>query len=110
MWSNAARAGAERLVLASVVESVSDLQLILGAIPGATPFVCRLHAPVPLLHKRLRRREIGTGLDWHLRRASELATILEDGNVDDVVVDASDRPLRSIAVDVLEAADWPRPE
>ncbi len=110
VWSNAAQAGAERLVLASVVETISDLQLMLGAVPGAVPFVCRLHAPVALLHERLRRREIGTGLDSHLRRASELATILEDGEVDDVVVDASDRPLRSIAADVLEAAGWPRPQ
>lgn len=109
VWSNAARVGAERLVLASVVESVSDLQPMMGAIPGAAPFVCRLHAPVALLQERVRHREIGTDLDWHLRRARELAAILEDGEVNDVVVDASDRPLRSIAIDVLDAAAWPTP-
>ena len=109
VWFNATQVGAERLVLASVVESVSDLQLMMGAIPGAAPFVCRLHAPVALLQDRVRRREIGTALDWHLRRARQLAAILEDGEVDDIVVDASDRPLRSIAIDVLDAAAWPTP-
>ncbi len=106
VWANAARVGAERLVLASVVESDADLRMMMSAVPDAEPFVCRLRAPVEVLHERFRRREIGSALDWHLHRAGELAEILEDGGVGDVLIDASDRPLRDIATEILEAADW----
>ena len=106
VWANAAAAGAERLVLASVVESEAHLQMMMSAVPDAEPFVCRLCAPVAVLHQRLRRREIGSALDWHLYRAGELAEILEDSGVGDVVIDTSDRPLRDIATEILEAADW----
>jgi len=110
VWANAARVGAERLVLASVIESDAELRMMMDAVPDAEAFTCRLRAPVEVLHERLRRREIGSALDWHLHRAGELAEILEDGGVGDVVVDTSDRPLRDIGIEILEAADWlPQP-
>lgn len=109
VWSNARSAGSQRLVLASVIESADDLAAILGSIPNADPFVCRLSAPVGELTRRLDRREIGTAHDWHVRRAAELATLLAAGDVDDLVVETTGRTVRDISMEILAAADWPRP-
>ena len=109
VWRNAATAGAARLVVAGVVESPADLAAIVGAVPGADPFVCRLDAPVGELQDRLRRRELGTGRHWHLERAAELAAILAAGTVDDVVVDTTGKPARAIGIEILQAAGWPHP-
>ena len=95
-----------KVFVMSRTASVAAINMNGVAVPGADPFVCRLCAPVGVLHQRLQRREIGSALDWHLHRVGELAEILEDGGVGDVIIDASDRPLRDIATEILEAADW----
>lgn len=107
IWDNAQRAGAERLVLASVIENRDELDLIRGAVPNARLFVCRLDAPTETLVRRVRRREVGSGRARHLDRAVELAAKLQAGEVDDLVIDTMGRPVRAIAAEILEACGWP---
>ena len=109
VWANAAAAGAERLVLASVVESPADLDAMTSAIPHAEPFVCRLDASVAELQRRLAEREIGTGRGWHLDRAAELAEILAAAGVDDAIVETTGRAVRAIGIEILATAGWPHP-
>jgi hypothetical protein len=109
VWSNARAAGSQRLVLASVIESGDGLDAMLGSIPNADPFVCRLSAPVSELIRRLDRREIGTSHDWHVRRAAELANLLAAGDVDDLVVETAGRTVLSIGLEILAVANWPHP-
>lgn len=106
IWENARAAGAERLVLASVIESRDDLEPIVAAVPDADPFVVLLEAPDEILQERVRRREIGSALGWHLERSRELAGNLRASGVADAVVQSDDRPIRAIAEEILAAAGW----
>ena len=100
-------AGAERLVIAGVIETPNDLKVYDRSIPNAEIQVCRLTADVELRRERLRNREKGTGLDWHLERTVELDLILDNAGIGHFTVDNGDRPLREVASEVLARAGWP---
>ncbi|MBE9028534.1 hypothetical protein IQ266_02025 [filamentous cyanobacterium LEGE 11480] len=59
-----------------MIETAQDVQAIEAVIPAAQAIVCQLWAKLETLDTRIRRREIGSGLDWHLARAIELAQSL----------------------------------
>jgi hypothetical protein len=106
VWANFRAAGAERLVIAGVVERPEDLEGYRHAIPGARITVCRLTASEATRFARLREREQGAGLAWHLERTVELERILDAGRLEDYAVANEGRPLREIALDVLRGAGW----
>lgn len=103
---NFVRAGAERLVLAGVMESASDRRRYEEAV--SLPLtVCRLVVPLPELRERLTARHPpGAERDWHLTRAGQLHAILEASMVDDVTVEVQDQPTASVAAEVLRAVGW----
>ena len=105
--TNFLKAGATRLVIAGVIESDTDLALYRRCVPGAEITVCRLSADAPLRQERLRARERGAGLQWHLDRTLELDRILDAARLEHFVVDNGNRPLRDVAVEVLTRAGWP---
>lgn len=99
-------AGAERLIIAGVIETPHDLSVYHRCIPNAEIQVCRLTAELSLRRERLRSREKGAGLNWHLERTIELDGILDKAGVDHFSVDNGDRPLRDVALEVLARAGW----
>jgi predicted kinase len=109
VWANYRAAGAGRLVLARVLESRDDLERYRAAVPGAVIQVVRLRASVDTLTGRVRRREAGAGLAWHVARAAELAAQMDRDRVEDAVIETDGRPLADIARDVLARAGWPAP-
>ena len=106
VWANFRAAGARRLVLADVVESRAQLDGVRAAVPGAEIVVVRLRASIETLAARVRERERGAGLAWHLARSAELAELLERAGADDGVVDTDGRTLAEIADEVLRVAGW----
>ena len=59
----------------------------------------------------MKRREIGSGLDWHLQRAAELSAILtSDGVPADYRIATDNRDVIDIAVDVASKPQWRRQE
>lgn len=81
-------AGAVRLVLSGVVESLAELHKVEEAV-GRHVSVVRLVAPLQLTRERLHGRHVGAerdGLDWHLARAPELDAILDSSDLDVVTV------------------------
>ena len=107
VWPNYAVAGAERLIVAGVVEDRADLDKFRAAVPGAQPIVCRLIAPLSLMHERLRIREPGMFLNQALARAEELADILSRASVEDFAVDnGPGRSIGTVAREVLSLASW----
>jgi cellulose biosynthesis protein BcsQ len=66
VWRNDQQHGAQRLILVRVVESKTELDLYRAAIPGADITVCRVLASAGQIASRIRAREIGSALDWHL--------------------------------------------
>jgi adenylylsulfate kinase len=105
--ANFLEAGATRLLIAGVIEGAADLAVYRRCVPNAEIQVCRLTADLDLRRQRLRMRERGAGLDWHLDRTAELDTILDRVGIEDFSVDNGDRPLREVALEVLARAGWP---
>jgi adenylylsulfate kinase len=107
LWPVQRAHGAERLVIAMVVEDPSDLDRYRTAIPGAALTVCRVVAPHATRVARLQARMLpGPSLDWHLHRTGELHDVLERAAIEDLTVDNGERPIREVAVEVLERAGW----
>ncbi len=107
VWPNYATLGAERLVVARVVEDRAELDQYRAAVPGAQPIVCRLTAPLSLMHERLRIREPGMFQGQALARATELVDILERASIEDFVVDnGTGRSVGDVAREVLSLAGW----
>ena len=100
-------AGATRLLIAGVIEGPADLAVYRRCVPNAEIQVCRLTADLDLRRQRLRVRETGAGLDWHLKRTIELDTILGEVKIEDFSVENGERPLREVALEVLTRAGWP---
>jgi hypothetical protein len=68
--------------------------------------IARLTASSAALDERIRRRELGAALDWHLERARELEAHWREHPVEDVLVDTEGRGVRDIAVEVLTRSGW----
>ena len=107
VWPNYVAAGAARLIVANVVEDERELDLYRTAVPGAQPIVCRLTAPLALMHQRLRVREPGMFQHQALARSTELAGILERAAIEHFTVDnGRGRLVTDVAHEVLTRAGW----
>lgn len=104
---NHLEAGAARLVLAGVVESRAERRRYEETV-AAELTVCRIRVPLSTVHRRLARRHEGddAGLRWHVERSGELDRILDAAEVEDVVVEAANRPATAVAAAVLDAVGW----
>lgn len=96
---------ADRLVLPMIVETRAALDLVGAAIGELEVVVARLTAPASVVEERLRTREVGAGLEWHLARALELEAHWRDHPVEDVVVE-NVGAVRGVALEVLRHARW----
>jgi hypothetical protein len=103
LWPVYAAQGHDRLLLSRVVEDGEQLAIVENAVPGARFRIFRLVARPETVAARLRKRELGSGLEWHLRRAPEIAAATLGDPVD------ADRSVSEVARDVLERAGWIRP-
>ncbi|RVX42545.1 adenylylsulfate kinase-like enzyme [Nonomuraea polychroma] len=98
-------AGAERLVLAGVIEDREERRRHEEAV-GVPMTVCRINVALPEVHRRLagRHTDDASGLDWHRERAGELAEILDKARVADFDVDGAHASIAEVAAKVL--AGW----
>jgi AAA domain-containing protein len=107
VWANFAAAGAARLILARVVETRDELEAFRQAVPGAELTVVRLRASDDTLRRRVGGREVGSNRESALRRAVELAKLMDYQAVEDRLVDTDGRSVTDIATEVLRRANWP---
>ena len=107
LWDNARLAGAQRCVIATVVERRAELDAYRHAIPHAELVLVQLTAPEAVRVSRIRHREVGSGLEWHLQRTSSLQHILDDAALHDFSVVNDGRSTREVALEVLTRAGWP---
>ena len=107
VWPVYVAAGAERLIVARVVENRSELKQYRHAVPGATIVVCRLTASIETMRERLRVREPGMFQAQGLRRSAELAGILDRARAEGFTVDNNQgRSVTGVAREVLSRAGW----
>ena len=106
--ANYRRAGAERFVLAGVVESRETVTEYAEALGVPEIFVCRLVVHPDVGRQRLRERMVfdPEGLAWHLTRHGELAGILERTALDDLVLDSSEASPLQLAHAILQHVGW----
>jgi hypothetical protein len=100
VWPVYESAGHRRLLLSRVVEDGDQLGIVERALPGATVRLYRLVVSPETVRARLSRRETGSGLEWHVRRASEIARATLGEPVD------AERPVTEVARDVLRRCGW----
>jgi gluconate kinase len=108
VWRGFARRGASRLILAGVyLDRPVELEWIARAVPGARFTLVRLVASDETIAERVRRRELGSGMDAQLGRSLHQAARMAADVQDGVTVVATDgRDLVSVAEHVL--AIWSR--
>jgi len=102
LWTVYAAQGIERLLLPRVVEDEEQRAIVERAVPGARIRILRLVASPDTIRERLAKREIGSALEWHERRSTEIAEATLGEPVD------AERPVGAIARDVLARAGWLR--
>jgi len=108
LWQSYSALGADRLLIAAVIEDRDALDGYRTAIPGAEIVVVRLRASVATLRDRIRHRGTGLGMQWHLDRAPVLAAFLDDHPVEDIVVETDGFHPTDLARDVLARVGWLR--
>ena len=106
VWANCVATGSRNLILARVIETQQQLDLIRDCIPGSRPVLCQLRASDRTLVARVESRELGTGRDWHMARTLELARILETSAPADFSVDTEDRNPQDIAGETVSRVAW----
>jgi len=99
-------AGAERLIVVDIIETRSGLHIFRGAIPDADFLVVRLKAALPTILHRLEGRETGSSLRWHQHRAAELAVLMEEEGVEDLLVETEGKTAVEVARDLLAQVGW----
>lgn len=100
--------GVEHFILAGVVEQATEVPRYEAALQSRGLLMCRLEADAATLMRRLslRHADSPTELDWHLRRAGELAAVLQFAAIDHFVVDTSGGAPMVTATKVKEKAGW----
>ena len=107
VWPNYAAAGAERLLVARVVENRSEPQRYREAVPGAEPVVCRLTASIETMQKRVGVREPSMIQAQAIARSATLDDILEGARAEDFTVDNDEgRSVTDVAREMLSLAGW----
>jgi adenylylsulfate kinase len=109
IWQNYRAIGASRLLLAQVIENRKELDGFRNAVPGAEIVVVRLRASPSTLQQRVRARGESRGMEWHLKRAVELATLMDEQSVEDFVVETEDRSPLELARQTLQLVGWLSP-
>lgn len=98
--------GAERFILAGVVESRGELDDLAVALGVDRIVACGLRAPIEVVHERLRHRDTGPSLAWHLPRAVVLTEQMSSDGIDDLEVDTAERDHRAVALEIGRRVGW----
>lgn len=106
--ANYRAAGARHFILAGVIEHIEETARYRAALTSSGLLILRLEAHPTIVDRRLRQRHAADAeqLAWHLNRAPELAEILRNADLDDIVLDASTRSPQQLAERATHAAGW----
>ena len=105
---NFRRAGAERFVVAGVIEDSGEVERYVQALGAQAMRVFRLIALPEVLSTRLRQRHSDNSaeLAWHLNRAGRLTKILDRASIDEVPIDTDGLSPAQLAEFVRRQVGW----
>lgn len=105
-WPRFRAAGARRLVMARLVERREHVDALRRALPGLVLAVVRVDASPETAAARLRARDAGATLDHHLEESAAFREVVARAGVEDMVVSNDGRPIREVALEVLDRLGW----
>lgn len=106
--SNFRRAGATRFVLAGVIQDSGEVDRYADALDSQRMALFRLTASPRVLDARLKQRHATDQVElaWHLSRVEQLAHILNDAMIDEVLLDTSARTPHEVAAMIRREIEW----
>ncbi len=106
IWKNYCESRSKNIVLARVIETNEDKNRIAASVPNSKVIVCQLHADDQSLIRRVKKREIGSGYEWHKNHSLELARSLRKNAPCDFEVNTSHRSIVDIAEEIVMRVRW----
>ena len=106
VWKNYKTVGVTHFIVPNVVENRTDLKKFKSAVPNANIQVVRLKADIKTVHNRLKNRDKGESLKWHLNRAIVLTKQLENAKVENFVIDTNNKPILKVAQEIILKLGW----
>ena len=100
VWPVMRSTGARVAVFPRVFESRAEVSDLAKQIPGSEIWMVRLRASLPVLTHRVSQREQGASLRWHTERAQQLAGMMDQVNLGDLVLDTDDKTAEAVAQEV----------
>ncbi len=106
LWKNYKTVGVTHFIVPNVVENKSDLKKFKTAIPNVNIQVVRLKEDIKTIHSRLKNRDKGESLKWHLNCAIVLTKQLENAKVENFVIDTKNKSILKIAEEIISNVVW----
>lgn len=106
IWPVYTSFGADRLILARVVEDRAELDQYAAALGDCSFTVVLVRASESTRQVRIAAREFGESLKWHARRSTELDHILNEAKAHDFEVFNDGRDPRETAMEILDRTGW----
>ncbi len=103
VWQNYTELGTELVIIPVVIENTYELDAYKQAIPNAHFFVIRLGASLRIVEERIKNRSLGGDEAWHLKRAVELAKIMDGARIEDAVINTDNKAISVVASEALAA-------
>ena len=106
IWPNVLSAGFSRVVLSGAVAATDELDPIRDAVKPALVTVIRLRTSASALEARLRARDTGHRLEYHLTILPEIERTLDETRLEDYSVENDGSSPRDVAGSVLRLSGW----
>jgi len=106
VWTHSREMGTRNLIVARVIETAAGAERIAQSVDASNSIIIQLNASDSHLLSRVRKREIGSGTDWHERRAIELARKFQRLSVAHIKIDTDERSIGSIAREIRQHLPW----
>lgn len=106
LWANAQKRGARYVVLARVVERAEELGAYTKALGASEVMLWTLLADPDTLTERVRRRELGAGLAWHIARAAELDALLRAADLPGASLETTGKTPPELAQTIVASLNW----
>ena len=106
LWPNFRAAGAQYLVAARALQAEAEAASLEAALEDVRFEIVVLTAPEDTIRQRLEHRDTGSVLKEHLEQFPGFARSLAEMELDAHQVSNDGRPLRDVAVEILQRLSW----
>jgi len=104
IWQNYYSLGIRNLIIPYVIEDQEEIERFRSSAPGSVISVVRLSASTKTLHERLRARQLGGSLEWHLERADELNSLYANNNLGNIIINTDNKTIHAVAEEVISTS------